>query len=220
MVFQLTASQGGWQELLAAARADSHFNSQPHKEADSISVYIWQLPRAFQLTASQGGWHRIPGTCHNRWKFQLTASQGGWLQARQFPMLSVHISTHSLTRRLTLRNATADRGKRISTHSLTRRLTGSIPNPQCTHLFQLTASQGGWLLLASSTCFCLVISTHSLTRRLTAVAGESDSESDISTHSLTRRLTTEATKILQTIAISTHSLTRRLTIQLCYICQR
>ena len=34
-----------------------------------------------------------------------------------------HISTHSLTRRLTLEPEPADTGRSISTHSLTRRLT-------------------------------------------------------------------------------------------------
>ena len=62
--------------VMILAQAHLYFNSQPHKEADecssmirpvkkisthsltrrlTISVYIWQLPRAFQLTASQGG---------------------------------------------------------------------------------------------------------------------------------------------------------------------
>ena len=147
--------------------------------------------------------------------------------------LSVGISTHSLTRRLTIRPLTrmeyrlnfnsqphkeADyicRPSRdsinISTHSLTRRLT----------LRERRHSQ--WKS----------ISTHSLTRRLTRERitrnsrisyfnSQPHKEADvflpdsstticISTHSLTRRLT-EKTEVLNTIFnISTHSLTRRLT---------
>ena len=66
----------------------------------------------------------------------------------------IHISTHSLTRRLTLFKFAVAVVTDISTHSLTRRLTGrSIPRRRHTR-----------------------ISTHSLTRRLTRVI--------VTTHSL------------------------------------
>ena len=79
-LFQLTASQGGWLSASALPvvglqyfnsqphkEADSvkdsfkpvvwHFNSQPHKEADSRNASLSTIFIVFQLTASQGGWH-------------------------------------------------------------------------------------------------------------------------------------------------------------------
>ena len=98
--------------------------------------------------------------------FQLTASQGGW----RFFLITIqaftYISTHSLTRRLTILINPSFVGFNISTHSLTRRLTphyslqidaiyfNSQPHKEADndYLREIT-SQG--------------ISTHSLTRRLT-----------------------------------------------------
>ena len=53
------------------------------------------------------------------------------------------ISTHSLTRRLTSKNGFKERADIISTHSLTRRLTTVYTYNYNRILFQLTASQGG-----------------------------------------------------------------------------
>ena len=58
-VFQLTASQGGWPCCLTADRRRTHFNSQPHKEADLTGLSAWSSLFAFQLTASQGGWQQF-----------------------------------------------------------------------------------------------------------------------------------------------------------------
>ena len=54
-----------------------------------------------------------------------------------------HISTHSLTRRLTMLAASFASILIISTHSLTRRLTVTLTNAVEIMKFQLTASQGG-----------------------------------------------------------------------------
>ena len=80
-LFQLTASQGGWQGRYRSI----------------------QTNMVFQLTASQGGWpcFRLTGECFD--VFQLTASQGGWLSGDSLYSGFVSISTHSLTRRLTTR---------------------------------------------------------------------------------------------------------------------
>ena len=56
-----------------------------------------------------------------------------------------NISTHSLTRRLTLNGSLFAIMQDISTHSLTRRLTTLIAFCNRYLTFQLTASQGGWL---------------------------------------------------------------------------
>ena len=145
------------------------------------------------------------------------------------------ISTHSLTRRLTNATDPVSLSQYISTHSLTRRLTirqfsapdrtvhfnsqphkeadwkkhseeeththfNSQPhkeadesnsnNTQSDNTFQLTASQGGWRLMAYAMNWWIEISTHSLTRRLTAYIDVYYRQKIISTHSLTRRLTT------------------------------
>ena len=55
-IFQLTASQGGWQ---TACRK-------------GVTAWI------FQLTASQGGWPVLLLSLPYSFLFQLTASQGGW----------------------------------------------------------------------------------------------------------------------------------------------
>ena len=100
-----------------------YFNSQPHKEADDMHAALEYAQKVFQLTASQGGW-----------------------RIRNLRMMSLQISTHSLTRRLTAytlskfcnswhfnsqphKEADNEYGgsverEVISTHSLTRRLTG------------------------------------------------------------------------------------------------
>ena len=81
VLFQLTASQGGWRSAdRLHRRLHPHFNSQPHKEADGDDGKPIDVGFLFQLTASQGGWRRSKIWRKNAWK----------------------ISTHSLTRRLTL----------------------------------------------------------------------------------------------------------------------
>ena len=102
----------------------------------------------FQLTASQGGWQRNWSKKGKRRKFQLTASQGGWHSSVCKYSCFTVISTHSLTRRLTWTDIFCSKRNYISTHSLTRRLTYTMKTniPQY-EIFQLTASQGGWLKL-------------------------------------------------------------------------
>ena len=263
-------------DVIVPSRPIWYFNSQPHKEADwwpGKRVMWW---RWFQLTASQGGWPQMRVIVQLAGVFQLTASQGGWQFSSILPAHSrnfnsqphkeadnqqtgklshVHISTHSLTRRLTDLHIHQSNSGTISTHSLTRRLTvspysaffvteisthsltrrltpvlgfctllhhfNSQPHKEADlppapwydglSIFQLTASQGGWLSWSQDQDIVHIISTHSLTRRLTHGSSSSSSSSYISTHSLTRRLT--ETEVIEAVygTISTHSLTRRLT---------
>ena len=101
-VFQLTASQGGWQRDDILTHRQQDFNSQPHKEADSYAPDHKVRLQSFQLTASQGGWLFHHFTVSTLGLFQLTASQGGWLPEDHQKYLEWNISTHSLTRRLTV----------------------------------------------------------------------------------------------------------------------
>ena len=146
LLFQLTASQGGWQHLERKQHFSSRdFNSQPHKEADVKAQSLTKTLMTFQLTASQGGWHRrddpvlpLPAISTHSLTRRLTALM-------ECMILTILISTHSLTRRLTNTTYTSQIYMTISTHSLTRRLTGNQAE------FDRRVQ----------------ISTHSLTRRLT-----------------------------------------------------
>ena len=100
--FQLTSSQGGWQEIniiaLRAVIISTHiltrrmtrppvwlylplkyFNSHPHKEDDGAKSSTFTL---FLI-------------------FQFTSSQGGWLEQFDPRIAKSYISTHILTRRMT-----------------------------------------------------------------------------------------------------------------------
>ena len=144
--FQLTASQGGWRSL----------------------TLFFSASVLFQLTASQGGWliQLLPDTAVL--VFQLTASQGGWQMRNRIHIWSSAISTHSLTRRLTLSIIFFFRFVTISTHSLTRRLTVS----GCIHFwrsmnFNSQPHKEADQNATSAPIITRQISTHSLTRRLT-----------------------------------------------------
>ena len=99
----------------------------------------------------------------------------------------------------------------ISTHSLTRRLTLYpvliIPHKDYFNSQPHKEADLPRLVLLPGTD----ISTHSLTRRLTTILQLIPNVLDISTHSLTRRLTGLLPTPKHILDISTHSLTRRLT---------
>ena len=101
------------------------------------------------------------------------------------------------------------------------------------YIFQLTSSQGGWLLILIVVLiaryfnshphkeddfdFCrsiwpIYISTHILTRRMTIVYHNRTCSFDISTHILTRRMTNQRNDCNAERCISTHILTRRMTV--------
>ena len=99
-----------------------HFNSQPHKEADKmlfVSDYVFAI---FQLTASQGGWRTTRFCCDCIW----------WYFNSQ-PHKEADVTWCGCNHRWC-----------ISTHSLTRRLTITWKPCLIDIVFQLTASQGGW----------------------------------------------------------------------------
>ena len=144
LLFQLTASQGGWRYIQSLLVLDSHFNSQPHKEADSVSIKPCAHFVRFQLTASQGGWLIKSVIAVSNTYFNSQPHKEADLSLLNCLNRS-NISTHSLTRRLTSRYLTGGGTVHISTHSLTRRLT----------------------IINGHFLDYVHISTHSLTRRLT-----------------------------------------------------
>ena len=97
-----------------------HFNSQPHKEADSVNVCTVTGRRHFNSQPHK----EADGSRRGKATNQI-------------------ISTHSLTRRLTTYDDDHIKRGSISTHSLTRRLTCLVLSGQNVCSFQLTASQGG-----------------------------------------------------------------------------
>ena len=164
--------------------------------------------------------------------FQLTASQGGWPHLAGWPLSVPYFNSQP--------HKEADKDVIVPSrpiwyfNSQPHKEADSVSIKPCAHFvrFQLTASQGGWLIKSviavSNTYFnsqphkeadlsllnCLNrsnISTHSLTRRLTSRYLTGGGTVHISTHSLTRRLTIINGHFLDYVHISTHSLTRRLT---------
>ena len=104
--FQLTASRRGWHQWEMGKNFLLYFNSQPHEEADGNTAATSNADIVFQLTASRRGWPK-----NSSWSIGSSS-----------------ISTHSLTKRLTIAtNEVMIRSSGISTHSLTKRLTCAIP---------------------------------------------------------------------------------------------
>ena len=121
MVFQLTASQGGWPGNGVTATTVIYFNSQPHKEAD----HGFQLVGEVRSISTHSLTRRLTEIM---WKnmtfqvFQLTASQGGWHLLIAIFFISFYFNSQP--------HKEAD----------SKTLTGSL----IFFKFQLTASQGGW----------------------------------------------------------------------------
>ena len=77
-----------------------YFNSHPHEEDDEAAAQARHIAEEFQLTSSRRGWHR---RC----------------QALQ----TSYISTHILTKRMTVAVSSVGVMNSISTHILTKRMT-------------------------------------------------------------------------------------------------
>ena len=162
--FQLTSSQGGWQNPAKIPLVRKLFNSHPHKEDDQ-DFFAYRKYKSFQLTSSQGGWRLLHSLLFYHHLFNSHPHKEDDTSA------TVHyLHTH------------------FSTHILTRRMTVSFERTDVEETFQLTSSQGGWQRLArtgSTTVFfnshphkeddvittcdwrCICFSTHILTRRMT-----------------------------------------------------
>ena len=209
-----------------------HFNSQPHEEADAATKEHDKSPLVFQLTASRGGWPWKASMTCNLSNFNSQPHEEAdkvWINSIFFLFYFNSQPHEEADRYLLVCYVTTY----ISTHSLTRRLTMIQWNTTLLEVFQLTASRGGWQATQGFREQVFCISTHSLTRRLTSCHfvirncecnfnSQPHEEADqnilwcmmiesISTHSLTRRLTDAQKEAYKRYNISTHSLTRRLT---------
>ena len=121
------------------------------------------------------------------------------------------ISTHSLTRRLTITDTGVAVTTTISTHSLTRRLTSNVsPGRTSSRYFNSQPHKEADKTLTLR--FPLsVISTHSLTRRLTPRSLSLNISSLYFNSQPHKEADTYEIRMKYSVHISTHSLTRRLT---------
>ena len=145
ITFQLTSSRRGWLNQTAALLCYFYFNSHPHEEDDDATTKAKLTDTVFQLTSSRRGWHTL-------------------LNGSSF---ANGISTHILTKRMTVLFPYWVCCHNISTHILTKRMT-----PKCVSL-----------------SIPLCISTHILTKRMTDCGNYKTRFYDISTHILTKRMT-------------------------------
>ena len=230
-----------------------HFNSQPHKEADRIrkipEFHLFHFNSQPHEEADSWGWWKTQAGNHFNSQPHEEADQ--WSMGMHIYLLHFNSQPHEEADNLIHSGCWQSI---ISTHSLTKRLTVIHGMPMTIPEFQLTASRRGWLLLF---CFILlvnhfnsqpheeadqlgqypsaslIISTHSLTKRLTRLSFAVFMFTSfqltasrrgwlfrpeylflflkISTHSLTKRLTTWISWFQHISDISTHSLTKRLT---------
>ena len=99
-----------------------HFNSHPHEEDDDVNDSV--LPKfVFQLTSSRRGWLIQDVTKELKEIFQLTSSRRGWRRCCFWRIFRCDISTHILTKRMTVVMLPHVNYSAISTHILTKRMT-------------------------------------------------------------------------------------------------
>ena len=125
ITFQLTSSRRGWLNQTAALLCYFYFNSHPHEEDDDATTKAKLTDTVFQLTSSRRGWHTL-------------------LNGSSF---ANGISTHILTKRMTVLFPYWVCCHNISTHILTKRMTPSVPILIAQTIFQLTSSRRGWQIL-------------------------------------------------------------------------
>ena len=188
LTFQLTSSQGGWPVLLIYLLLLQIFNSHPHKEDDSCTGH----PVILQILFNSHP--------HKEDDFP-------WRPVHSFS----HFSTHILTRRMTRRQNKQYREFCFSTHILTRRMTSNIVSIHAVIFvfnshphkeddifsfsynapissFQLTSSQGGWLLIFPPYFRQKFFNSHPH-KEDDEILFKIRISIDFSTHILTRRMT-------------------------------
>ena len=121
----------------------------------------------FQLTSSRRGWP----DCSQRWRHKLYFNShpheeddklAGYVASDNY------ISTHILTKRMTMAHDFDLYAGWISTHILTKRMTNTHSETSTiAFLFQLTSSRRGWRIFSKIPAWTECISTHILTKRMT-----------------------------------------------------
>ena len=210
-----------------------NFNSHPHEEDDWFSyptcayncisthiltkrmtltdnVFIPEL--VFQLTSSRRGWQYSIKILKIEVQFQLTSSRRGWHSKNLWGWLEMRISTHILTKRMTLPqflHSLPDLYFNSHPHEeddCVVHLRAFIPTNISTHILtkRMTKNKNGDVQKSN-------ISTHILTKRMTIKQIGGKEMKNISTHILTKRMTGAIKEIVSMMDISTHILTKRMT---------
>ena len=172
-----------------------YFNSQPHEEAD-IGGFLQRISE--EIISTHSLTKRLTtqkAHCRTEMLFQLTASRRGWrlpVIPNRFSVGYFNSQPHEEADRTTSAHGIT---VKISTHSLTKRLTAVTVPIFPFSIFQLTASRRGWRYSYQEKAERNIISTHSLTKRLTKKNINHFQNRCISTHSLTKRLTLIAVQV-------------------------
>ena len=132
------------------------------------------------------------------------------------------LSTHILTRRMTMAVNPADGSIDLSTHILTRRMTTVFCSCFSVKSFQLTSSQGGWRLMIMCIIGRWTFNSHPHKEDDILFIWSATFGYDLSTHILTRRMTLAFWNSFLISSLSTHILTRRMTQIICrdFICNQ
>ena len=253
LIFQLTSSRRGWPDTFVAAggnlyfnshpheeddrlrqlqdRLLRYFNSHPHEEDDNIQLSFSLLCNPFQLTSSRRGWRN--------WTEEVSAANYFNSHPHEEDDVDVvdsavnlDISTHILTKRMTISIGEILMPYIISTHILTKRMTILSEAMQDGLVFQLTSSRRGWLshhrmissgwdfnshpheeddLAKSSALYVLSYFNSHPHEEDDYTSWHCTSDCCISTHILTKRMTDFLCWWNCHFVISTHILTKRMT---------
>ena len=144
-IFQLTSSRGGWQNLMKQGKITEVFQLTSSRRGWQSLTYRNSAVLLFQLTSSRRGWLSLNVNSQQASLFQLTSSRRGWQKMFDFLFQDRNISTHILTKRMTV-------------HPLLsvqlRQYFNSHPHEEDDFIsayvsmytsFQLTSSRRGWL---------------------------------------------------------------------------
>ena len=157
----------------------------------TVSYHLGKVPLLFQLTSSRRGWPYFSGFVIVTIPFQLTSSRRGWLYNQYHVPYTTCISTHILTKRMTLNQTAA---------------------LLCYFYFNSHPHEEDDVYRRSLRTVWDNISTHILTKRMTWAGTSEDAFNEISTHILTKRMTFSLLLFRDFTYISTHILTKRMTI--------
>ena len=125
-------------------RVAMHFNSHPHEEDDAERPDLRHRTEPFQLTSSRRGWPFIRLFSTAIFSFQLTSSRRGWHFGSVYVVWISIISTHILTKRMTVIHLLWDEYNTFQLTSSRRGWQVYDDDLILIAAFQLTSSRRGW----------------------------------------------------------------------------
>ena len=126
---------------------NTYFNSHPHEEDDPMNFPLSSIGNIFQLTSSRRGWQLFYEYFSIFIIFQLTSSRRGWLIPISFDDSGIPFQLTSSRRGWRKAAEFIEKYFRISTHILTKRMTIDYMIQCLKVAFQLTSSRRGWPFL-------------------------------------------------------------------------